>query len=251
MVGSEGEKGVTLGLRLIRGLGAVALVLCEFGTRRGACRADGRRARMRRRRPISTCRATGASRPPPSVPISGPAPAAGSAPTRSTKRTRPSTGPACFRRSISVRRAAASSWWWSRIRSSIASSSKATPGSRTTSSRPRSNRKSAARYRAASCRRTCSASSRSIAAAGASTSAWFRRSSICRTAGSIWSMKSRKAPRPPSAGSISSAIARSRRGGSRTSSARRRPISCRSCKARTSTIRIGSKLTVNCCAGSI
>ena len=73
-------------------------------------------------------------------------------------------------------------------------------GSRTSSSSPRSSRKSAARCRAPSCRPTCSASSRSIAAAAASTSPSFRRSSSCRTAASISSSRSRKATRPRSCG---------------------------------------------------
>ncbi len=48
------------------------------------------------------------------------------------------------------------------------------------------------------CRPTCSASSRSITAAAASTSRSIRRSSSCRTTASIWCSKSRKARKPAS-----------------------------------------------------
>ena len=89
------------------------------------------------RRPISTSKATAGSKPRPSVPTSSPAPAAGSAPSKSTKPTRRCTALGCSRTSTSARRVAGSlsrSW---KIRSSTGSSSRATAGSRTSSLSPR------------------------------------------------------------------------------------------------------------------
>ena len=96
--------------------------------------------------------------------------------------------------------------------------SRATRRRKTTSSTRRCSPNHVAPIRAPSCSRTSSASSRSISVAAATTFASIPRSSNCRTAGSISSSRSTKAPRPASPRSFSSATRRFPINASRTSS---------------------------------
>ena len=125
----------------------------------------------------------------------------------------------------------------SKIRSSIASLSKATRRSRTSSSRPKSSRRSAARLSPvvqADTARLVEVYRRSGRLTFAST-----RSHRLPTTASISSSKSPRAQRPGSGGSSSSAIAHIRLTGSRTSSRPPRPDCSPSCRPAISMIRPG------------